>query len=170
MILLQISQHHTSLFFKIHQRKLLLMFCGRLTVSSLKFPLFSSFPFVYLTTHQVPCKMFKMYTSTLKLRTVCCLWEKSYVGANICKYLCRALVFVPAVLSSPWKARQALFVIISFLLSKGTVPLKTGASRPLRASRKGIGIGVNEPFIHYYYFTHLLLYGPRDPPGRSSLS
>lgn len=36
--------------------------------------------------------------------------------------------------------------MLSFFLSKGTVPLKTGASRPLRASRKGIGIGVNAPF------------------------
>lgn len=92
--------------------------------------------------------------------------KKSYVDVNICVEL---LCFVPAVLSSPWQASQALFVIISFFLSKGTVPLKTGASRPLRASRKGIGIGVNEPFIHYYFFTHLFLYGPRDPAGRSSL-
>lgn len=55
-------------------------------------------------------------------------------------------MFVPVVLSSPWQTCQALFVMLSFFLSKGTVPLKTGASRPLRASRKGIGIGVNAPF------------------------
>lgn len=97
------------------------------------------------------------------------VFKKSYVDANICKYLCSALVFVSTVLSSPWQASMVLFVIISFFLSKGTVPLKTGASRPLRASGKGIGTGVNEPFIYHYYFTHLLLYGPRDPPDTSSL-
>lgn len=78
--------------------------------------------------------MFKRSTSTLSPHAVFWLCR--------CKYLCRALVFVPAVLSGPWQACQAPFVMLSFSLSKGTVPLKTGASRPLRASRKGIGIGV----------------------------
>lgn len=125
--------------------------CGRFWVSSLKFPL-SVLP------HCVPsCQMFKMYTSTSKPCTVCCC-SCRYIR----KYLCGALVCMPAVrLSSPWQASQALFVIISFFLSKGTVPLKTGASRPLRASRKGIGIGVNEPFIHYYYFTHFAFIWPQ---------
>lgn len=163
IILLQITLHHTFLFDKFTNKD----WCSA-TVSNLKFPL-SSFPFVYLTTHQVPCQMFLRCTPPLESHILNVVFKKSYVDANICKYLCSALVFVSTVLSSPWQASMVLFVIISFFLSKGTVPLKTGASRPLRASGKGIGTGVNEPFIYHYYFTHLLLYGPRDPPDTSSL-
>lgn len=133
------STSHTLL----RRRKL----CSRLIFSNLKFPL-CSFPFVHLTTHALSATTKDARASALW--PVCFLsWFSFQEELCRCKYLCLCLLCC--------QVSQALFVIISFFLSKGTVPLKTGASRPLRASRKGIGIGVNEPFIHYYYFTHLLL-------------
>ena len=52
----------------------------------------------------------------------------------------------------PSGGSPSLCMTMSLSLSKGTVLLKTGASRSRRASRKGIGTGVNEPFINVFMF------------------
>lgn len=104
--------------------------------------------------------MLRMSTSTLSPRAV--LWLCR------CKYLCRALVSVPAVPSGPWQACQAPFVMLSFSLSKGTVPLKTGASQPLRASRKGIGIGVMSLYPLLQFWLVWLFMAPEIHQGEAS--
>lgn len=75
------------------------------------------------------------------------MWLCMYI-IDILAYIC-IVRSVPAVFWKPSLPAQPGCELISFSLSKGTVPLKTGASRSLWASRKGIGIGVNEPFIRF---------------------